>query len=73
MEQELLGMWPHIRWVDFDSHGYIVVTVSHADVTAEWWAVEGVLERLPGEERTARFRVEHGRPRLLPVNEESVR
>jgi alkaline phosphatase D len=70
MEQELLGFWPHIPWVDFDSHGYIVVEVRHDAVTAEWWAVDGVLARAPGERRSAGYRVEHGHPALLPVMEE---
>ena len=67
MEQELLARWPHIPWVDFDSHGYVVVQVKRDDVTAEWWAVDGVLARAPGERRMAAFRVEHGSPSLLPV------
>lgn len=70
VEQELLGFWPHIPWVDFDSHGYIVVDVRHDVVTAEWWAVDGVLARSPRERLSAGFRMEHGRPALLPVVEE---
>ena len=55
MEQELLARWPHIPWVDFDSHGYIVVQVRHDDVTAEWWAVDG--GALAGTGRAADGRV----------------
>ena len=70
MEQELLSLWPHIPWVDFDSHGYIVVEVRHAAVTAEWWAIDGVLAPSAREHRVAAFRTDHGRPALLPVMEE---
>jgi alkaline phosphatase D len=70
IERELLALWPHVQWCDFDSHGYIVVDVDHQRVAAEWWAVDGVLARQPGERRTAGFVVEHGRPALLPTPEE---
>jgi alkaline phosphatase D len=70
IEQELLRLWPHVKWLDFDSHGYIVINVDRQGVTAEWWAVDGVLTRQSGERRTAAFRVEHGRPALLSVQEE---
>lgn len=72
MEQQLLKLWPHIPWVDFDSHGYVVVQVRPDAVIAEWWAVDAVLSRAPGERRTAAFRVEHGRPALLPVLDASI-
>lgn len=71
LEQELMRLWPHIHWLDFDSHGYIVVDVARDQVTAEWWAVDGVLAPAPGERRTAAFRVKHGRPRLLPMGEDA--
>lgn len=70
IEQELLNLWPHVRWCDLDSHGYIVVDVDRQGVTAEWWAVDEVLTRQSGERRTAAFLVEHGRPALVPVQEE---
>lgn len=71
MEQELLELWPHIPWVDFDSHGYVLVDVGPDEVTAEWWAVDAVLTPSSGERRTTAFRVEHGRPALLPAKEET--
>jgi alkaline phosphatase D len=61
----LAGM-DHVRWIDFDSHGYTVVTVTSERVTAEWWAVDGILERLPGERRLAAWAVRRGETALEP-------
>jgi len=36
---------PHIRWCDFDSHGYKMVSVDHTQAACEWWAVDTVLSR----------------------------
>jgi alkaline phosphatase D len=56
---------PHLKWVDFDSHGYNVVEVTPERVVVEWHAVEGVLERTAGERTVAVWSVHHGRPRLI--------
>lgn len=53
---------PTVHWCDFDAHGYTVVEVTPEAVTCEWWFVDGVLERTPGESRGAAFRVVAGRP-----------
>ena len=65
VEQAMLGALPHLRWVDLDSHGYVVVDVTPERVTAEWWQVDTVLERTTGEHLGASWTVERGRPRLL--------
>ena len=65
-EAFLAGM-PHVRWVDFDSHGYTLVTVTTDRVTAEWWAVDGILERTSGERRVAAWTVERGRAAIAPA------
>jgi alkaline phosphatase D len=64
VEQRLVGLLPHWRWVDLDSHGYVVVDVEPERVTAEWWHLDTVLERSPNEERGAVFSVARGTPRL---------
>jgi alkaline phosphatase D len=42
-EDQVRQALPHIRWCDFDSHGYMIVTVEPARATCEWWAVATVL------------------------------
>ena len=42
-EDEVRRALPHVRWCDFDSHGYMVVTVERAQATCDWWAVQTVL------------------------------
>jgi alkaline phosphatase D len=58
----LVDGMPHIRWVDFDSHGYNLVTVDPERIRVEWFAVDTVLERCDGERRVAAWQVAHGRP-----------
>src|SRR5262249_40456932 len=64
VERALLEALPHLRWVDLDSHGYVVVDVTPERVTAEWWFVDTVLERVPGQRLAASWTVARGRPRL---------
>ena len=65
----LLDALPHLRWVDLDSHGYVVVDVNRARVSGEWWFVDTVLRRSDGERLGASWAVEHGTPRLIPTAE----
>ncbi len=45
MERAFTQALPHVRWCDFDAHGYVVVDVTPERVTGEWWFVDTVLER----------------------------
>jgi alkaline phosphatase D len=63
-EAFLAGM-DHIRWVDFDSHGYTLLTVTPERISAEWWAVDGILERATGERVVAEWSVDRGSPALV--------
>ena len=65
IERELLGLWPHVRWCDLDSHGYVVVDVDRDRVIAEWWFVDTVLRRGGGQRVGGRWQVERGSPRLV--------
>ena len=38
-----------IRWADMDSHGYLVVDANRERVRVEWWFVDSILERTPGQ------------------------
>jgi alkaline phosphatase D len=48
-ERELMELMPNIRYVDMDSHGYMVVDVTRERVRVEWWFVDTVLERTTGQ------------------------
>jgi hypothetical protein len=43
----------------------VVCDVDRDRVRAEWWLVDGVLERLPGEQMAAAFEVRRGSPELI--------
>jgi alkaline phosphatase D len=65
VEEALMEALPHLRWVDLDSHGYVLVDVTPERVKAEWWLVDTVLKRTNAEQLGASWTVEHGRPKLL--------
>ena len=65
-EAFLRGM-PHVHWLDLDSHGYSIVTVRPDQVTCEWWAVDGILERTAGERKVAEWSVRRGEVALIPT------
>ncbi len=65
IEQRAVEFLPHWRWVDLDSHGYVVVDVTPERVTAEWWHVDTVLEPSVTEERAAVFSVARTGPHLV--------
>ena len=60
---------PHLQWVDFDNHGYNVVDITPERVVVEWWAVDTVLSRTPGQRRVAVWGVRNGEPRLVAEDE----
>jgi alkaline phosphatase D len=64
-ERELMELLPNIRYVDMDSHGYMVVDVTRERVRVEWWFVDTVLERTTGQRLGAAFEVRAGSPELL--------
>jgi alkaline phosphatase D len=49
-EERVLAALPHLRWCDFDSHGYVVVNVQADQVDCEWWAVAEVLRATDDQE-----------------------
>src|SRR5262249_35810562 len=61
VEQGLPASLPHPRWVDLDSHGYVLIDVTRERVVAEWWFVDTVLERSPVEHMGTSWTVERGR------------
>lgn len=67
IEQEVMKAFPHIRWCDFDSHGYIIIDVKPEQVTAQWWAVDTVLRPSNAETLMGSWMVESGKPKLIPA------
>jgi alkaline phosphatase D len=63
-EEAFVSAFDHVHWCEFAGHGYVIVDVSEARVRAEWWHVDGVLERVPGEHRAAAFEASRGSSRL---------
>jgi alkaline phosphatase D len=55
----------HVVWCEFAGHGYVICDVDRDRIRAEWWLVDGVLERLPGESMAAAFEVRRGSPELI--------
>jgi len=62
--EEFLKDW---RWADLDSHGYVVIDVTPAQVTAQYWHVDSVIEPTPNEELACTWAVEHGSRRATQV------
>jgi alkaline phosphatase D len=67
-EKEMLEAFPHMKYVDLDSHGYNIVDVTPERVQVEWWNVDTVLERSQNESLGAAWKVESGKPKLVQVN-----
>ncbi len=67
-EAAFVDAFDHVRWCELASHGYVVIDLDPDRVRAEWWLVDGVLERLPGERLGAAFEVPRGEPRLVDVS-----
>jgi alkaline phosphatase D len=63
-EKEFTEALDHVEWCEFSGHGYVVCDVDRDRLRAEWWIVDGVLERLPGESMAAAYEVRRGSPAL---------
>ncbi|MGI8929051.1 MAG: alkaline phosphatase D family protein [Candidatus Limnocylindrales bacterium] len=66
-EKKLMELLPNIRFCDMDSHGYMVVDVTTERLRAEWWFVDGVLERTPRERLGAAMEVHAGSHEIVPT------
>ena len=67
LERQVAEENPHVKWVNLDSHGYVLVDVSPERVRGEWWFVPETHERVRGERREAVFEVRAGEPRLVEI------
>jgi len=64
IEDEVRRCNPHVRWVDLDRHGYLVVEITPERVRGEWWFVESVRRPARGLELGAAWCAERGSPGL---------
>jgi alkaline phosphatase D len=56
---------PHVRWADFDGHGYVLVDLDREQLRASWWCVDEVLRPSYFERCVARFTVKRGSRTLV--------
>ncbi len=66
IEAALLAGMPHLHYLDLDSHGYSIVELDRDQLRFEWWTVDDLATRSPGQVRSAARAVRHGDPRLIP-------
>jgi alkaline phosphatase D len=66
-EKALTREYPHVKWCDFDSHGFNIVDVTPERVQVEYWIVDTVLQRTKHVTQGAIWQVEHGAVKLLRV------
>lgn len=58
---------PHLRYLEGDSHGYILLDLTRERLQAEFYFVPTVMERTDRERRAATFVCENGSSRLTPA------
>ncbi len=55
---------PHLKFLDGDNHGYVLLDVTRERVLADWYFVPTVTERTDAESKAASFVCERGSSRL---------
>jgi alkaline phosphatase D len=60
----LRALLPHLKFLDGESRGYVLVDITPAQLRGEWYVVPGVLERSAAETRAAAFVCERGSAHL---------
>ena len=60
----LRRLLPHLKLLDGDSRGYVLVDITRTQLQGEWYFVPSVLERSPAETRAAGFVCERGSAHL---------
>jgi alkaline phosphatase D len=66
-ERQIVAERPHIHYVNLREHGYLLVDLTAERAQAEWWLVDSITERSPGERRGAAFITLRGANHLQPV------
>ncbi len=58
---------PHIKFLEGDSRGYVLLDITRSQLHADWYFVPTVAERSDREAKAASFVCERGSSRLLPA------
>jgi alkaline phosphatase D len=68
-EEAIIADLPEIRWIDIDYHGYLIVDLEVDGATVQWWGVDDVLARNPGERLMHKIHVgADGHSTVLPID-----
>ncbi|MFT4395891.1 alkaline phosphatase D family protein [Gordonia lacunae] len=57
----------HVRWSEFDAHGYSVLTVTPAATQMDWYFVDDKTNPRSGQYHAKSYRVADGTQRVVPV------
>jgi len=57
----------HVRYLDFDNHGYSVLDVTPARVQMDWYVIGDRADRRAGSSNSASWRVDAGSQRVRPA------
>jgi alkaline phosphatase D len=64
----LLKARPHLKFVEGEHRGYVVVDITRERLQADWWFVPTILERSSDESRAKSLVSEAARPHLVEVS-----
>jgi len=65
IETALVDGLEYVRYVDLDSHGYGIVDLDRERLRFEWWTVDAIEQRVPGQSLSMAMEVRHGTPRIV--------
>jgi alkaline phosphatase D len=63
----LRALMPHLKYLDGESRGYVLVDLTSTRLQADWYHVPGVMERSATETKGASFVCERGSAHLAPA------
>jgi alkaline phosphatase D len=63
----LRASMPHVKYLEGESRGYVVVDLTSTRLQADWYHVPGVMARSTAETRAARFVCERGSAHFSPA------
>ena len=63
----LRALLPHLKFLEGDSRGYVLLDVTRQQLRGEWYFVPTVMERSPAETRAAAFVCERGSSHLTEM------
>lgn len=69
LERQVVDDNPHVRWVELDSHGYILVDVSSDRIQGDWYFVDTLRRRSDNESRASGWMVVRDEHRLREATE----